>query len=208
MISISLSQAPAQNSKEQSGERGLETLLSEPCFLLNGTQNHLPHCFGYNVFWPNLSVLSDNRHSPALAFLTPPFFYSPFKLVAKIKLECSPVFLYFFYYHYNFCCRLDIEQCGDCGCDSLTFAFNDSSYRPPWDSRGNWQEDKECGRLTSGYLEFAHMMDGDPNKRFSTKELYVRFSSDDSVNYKGFNFTFVAKTDSCKLQFSFYISLQ
>ena len=94
-----------------------------------------------------------------------------------------------------FFCRLDIEQCDDCGCDSLTFAFNDSSRDP----RAPWRKDKECGRLTFEYLEFLHMLDGDPNKRFSAKELYVRFSSDDSVNYKGFNFTFVAKTDSCKL---------
>ena len=49
------------------------------------------------------------------------------------------------------------------------------------------------------------MLDGDPNKRFSAKELYVRFSSDDSVNYKGFNFTFVAKTDTCKLSRALFL---
>ena len=42
------------------------------------------------------------------------------------------------------------------------------------------------------------MVDGDPNNKLSTKEVYVRFSSDGNVNYKGFNFTFVAKSDSCK----------
>ena len=49
------------------------------------------------------------------------------------------------------------------------------------------------------------MMDGDPNKKIRAKELYVRFSSDDNVNYKGFNFTFVAKTDSCKLSRVFFL---
>lgn len=59
------------------------------------------------------------------------------------------------------------------------------------------REEKECGRRTPEYWEFARMMDGDPSKRVrDALEFYLRFSSDDSVNYKGFNFTFVAETES------------
>ena len=47
------------------------------------------------------------------------------------------------------------------------------------------------------------MVDGDPNKKLKVKELYVRFSSDGTVNHKGFNISFVAKIDSCKLWIHF-----
>jgi len=61
------------------------------------------------------------------------------------------------------------------------------------------QEIRQCGRLTPEYLDFARMMDRDPSVRLrETLEFYLQFSSDDSVNYKGFNFTFVAETE-CKL---------
>lgn len=91
-------------------------------------------------------------------------------------------------YQVDFCSRFDIERCKSCACDSLTFFFNES-YR--------WRESKECGRQTSLYLDFLHSMFGDPNKRGSS-ELYLQFSSDDSVNLKGFNISFIASITSSK----------
>ena len=82
--------------------------------------------------------------------------------------------------------RLDIEPCDKCRCDSLTFT----------EGRLNMSY---CRRQTSSYLKFLRMVDGDPDVTFPSNKLYVRFSSDDTVSYRGFNFTFVAGADTCKL---------
>lgn len=79
----------------------------------------------------------------------------------------------------------DIEQCRSCACDSLTIFLNESS---------RWEESKEYGRQTSLYLDFLRSMFGDPNK--SGFEIYLQFSSDDSVNLKGFNISFIAAIKS------------
>ena len=93
-------------------------------------------------------------------------------------------------YQVDFCSRFDIERCKSCACDSLTFFHNDSD---------RWSESKECGRQTSLYLDFLQLMFGDPSKRFDrSNELYLQFSSDDSVNLKGFNISFIAKIDKSK----------
>lgn len=91
------------------------------------------------------------------------------------------------YYH-----DFDIEQCDNCECDSLKFAYNDTSGG----GGATWVTEEKCGRKTPSYLKFKRFTDGDPNLRYSTNELFVRFSSDNSVNKKGFNFTFIAKSDA------------
>ena len=96
--------------------------------------------------------------------------------------------------------RLDIESCDDCECDSLTFTYN---YTDWFTGLPKWYNRSVCSRTTSPYLKFLRMIDG-PHKTFPGNVLYVRFSSDDSVNYKGFNFTFIAGTRSCKLLASNY----
>jgi len=96
--------------------------------------------------------------------------------------------------------RLDIESCDDCECDSLTFVYNDTYRRPGY---SKWYNYSECGRQTSSYLKFLRKVHG-PHDWFPGNVLYVLFSSDDSVNYKGFNFTFIAGTRSCKLLASNY----
>ena len=92
-------------------------------------------------------------------------------------------------YQVDFCPRFDVEQCDFCACDSLTLVY----YR-----HGGWRVSKKCGRRTSLYLDFLHFVDGDPDNYYSSNELYLQFSSDDSVNLKGFNLSFIAKISSSK----------
>ncbi|XP_074620947.1 tolloid-like protein 2 [Acropora palmata] len=86
--------------------------------------------------------------------------------------------------YYN---MFDVEQCDFCACDSLTLV----DYR-----YGRWRVSKKCGRQTSLYLDFLQFVDGDPDNSYSSNELYLQFSSDDSVNLKGFNLSFIAKISS------------
>lgn len=90
--------------------------------------------------------------------------------------------------YYN---MFDVEQCDFCACDSLTLV----DYR-----YGRWRVSKKCGRQTSLYLDFLHFVDGDPDNSYSSNELYLQFSSDDSVNLKGFNLSFIAKISSTYIQ--------
>ena len=105
--------------------------------------------------------------------------------------------------------RLDIERCGaNCECDRLTLTH--------WDDRSShvpqWKHDRICGRRTAPYMAFLRRVDGDPQKKIEetrndVTEVYVRFSSDGTVNYKGFNFSFIADGDKCKSCLYFFNNL-
>jgi len=82
--------------------------------------------------------------------------------------------------------RFDIEKCESCECDSLQTS---SSYNGLRFGGG-------CGRFSEGYLEYLRLI-GDPSDSSSSSTTrYIRFVSDETVHYKGFNLTFIAQSDT------------
>ena len=56
-----------------------------------------------------------------------------------------------------------------------------------------------CGRLSEGYLEYRRLV-GDPADGSSSGTTrYIRFVSDETVHYKGFNLTFIAQSYTGKV---------
>ena len=56
-----------------------------------------------------------------------------------------------------------------------------------------------CGRFSDGYLEYRRLL-GDPvDGSSSSTTTYLRFASDETVHHKGFNFTFIASSNTGKL---------
>lgn len=80
--------------------------------------------------------------------------------------------------------RFDIENCESCECDSLRTS---SSYNALGFAGS-------CGRFSEGYLEYLRLV-GDPtDDSTSSTTRYIRFVSDETVHYKGFNLTFIAQS--------------
>ncbi|PFX16520.1 Cubilin [Stylophora pistillata] len=81
----------------------------------------------------------------------------------------------------------DIERCKDCECDSIKI---NSTYNGLDQRYG-----KECGRYSNNYLyEYLFFVDwsGGLLSDVSGSIAYIRFVSDDTGHYKGFNLTFIA----------------
>ncbi|CAH3113939.1 unnamed protein product [Pocillopora meandrina] len=81
----------------------------------------------------------------------------------------------------------DIESCKRCECDRLTVSrsYNDLDRQ---------SVSSDCGGKNYSflyeYLFFAHL--GKRKKRILGSTAYIRFVSDDTENYRGFNLTFIA----------------
>ncbi|PFX16527.1 tolloid-like protein 1 [Stylophora pistillata] len=74
---------------------------------------------------------------------------------------------------------LDIEVCSGCGCDYVLFSSSYYNIK---------QQRKSCGRRSYNYLQgYLNTWVSSPGST-----LYFRFVSDDTVHYKGLNFTFIA----------------
>lgn len=83
---------------------------------------------------------------------------------------------------------IDIEACFGCGCDYFHF---DSSYQ---EIQQGWV--KSCGRLSYNYLQGYLFNVQDMWQDISGSTLYFRFVSDDTAHYKGFNFNFIARSQT------------
>jgi len=86
------------------------------------------------------------------------------------------------YTHYQ-----ELEECSGCQCDYLRIT-------PSYPSLGSGGE---CGRRTPNFQNYVLQAQGqdtdnDPNGR----DIYIRLVTDDSVHYRGFNFSFIVKSDS------------
>ena len=85
-----------------------------------------------------------------------------------------------------FVCRREIEECRSCECDRLRV---DNNYN--FLSWGGF-----CGRNTPNYEEYYFQQVGPEEE--NGRNIYIRFVSDDTVHYKGFNMSFVVRSDICK----------
>ena len=91
-----------------------------------------------------------------------------------------------------FSLSFDIEECRNCDCDKLTYS---SSYG------GITSNNEKCVRRTSRYQEARNVQEGDadPEDAVNGRDIWFRFVSDDTVFYKGFNLSYIVKSNTCKL---------
>jgi len=80
--------------------------------------------------------------------------------------------------------RREIEECRSCECDRLRV---DDNYN--FLSSGGF-----CGRNTPNYEEYSFQREGPDGE--NGRNIYIRFVSDDTVHYKGFNMSFVVRSDT------------
>ena len=86
-------------------------------------------------------------------------------------------------------CSLDIEDCDSCNCDSAAIT---SSY-------GYLGARGFCGRNSPTYHEHLSHVQGELTfSTISGRNIYIRFVSDDTVNYKGFKFSYIVQSRSCR----------
>jgi len=89
------------------------------------------------------------------------------------------------YFHY-----FEIEECLDCECDYLSITRDITFYR--FES----VLDDDCGRKSTSYQKYLLKTQGKmPSVQPNGRDIYVRFVSDGSVHYRGFNFSFIAESD-------------
>ncbi|XP_073254517.1 tolloid-like protein 2 [Porites lutea] len=83
----------------------------------------------------------------------------------------------------------DIEECKDCDCDKLTYS---SSYF------GITRNKAKCARRTSRFQEARNMQYGDarPEDFEIGRDIWFRFVSDDTVFYKGFNLSYIVRSET------------
>ena len=84
----------------------------------------------------------------------------------------------------------DIEECKNCECDKLTYS---TSY-----GRITFGSAK-CVRRTSRHQEAIKKRDNRPEDFEIGREIWLRFVSDDTVFYKGFNLSYIASSETRKL---------
>ena len=86
----------------------------------------------------------------------------------------------------------DIEECKDCDCDKLTYS---SSYFSITSSNA------KCARRTSRYQDAMYMQEADvhPDDLEIGRDIWFRFVSDDTVFYKGFNLSYIVRSETRKL---------
>ncbi|XP_015770167.1 PREDICTED: tolloid-like protein 2 isoform X1 [Acropora digitifera] len=79
--------------------------------------------------------------------------------------------------------RLEIEECLNCECDSLSLT---PYYRSIW-----WLTET-CGQNSPDYLNYLHRFQG-PRSVFRgpTQNLYLRLKTDDSIHLSGINISFI-----------------
>ena len=83
----------------------------------------------------------------------------------------------------------ELEECLNCECDRLRIT---SSY-PSLGIGG------DCGRKTPNYQKYVLQARGqDPENDPNGRNIYIRLVTDDSVHYRGFNFTFIVESDRGK----------
>lgn len=89
-------------------------------------------------------------------------------------------------------------MCRSCDCDFVTI---EKSY-------GDLDTgSKDCGRYSRNHIEYSNQVRGKApaksipnNYPFSTADdLYIRIKTDDTVHYKGINFSYIVESDSSKL---------
>jgi len=84
------------------------------------------------------------------------------------------------YTHYQ-----ELEECLNCDCDYLQITSN-------YLYLGSWSE---CGRITPNYQNYALQKQGQHSVRASRgRNIYIRLVTDDSVHYRGFNFSFIVRS--------------
>lgn len=78
--------------------------------------------------------------------------------------------------------RLEIEECLNCKCDSLSFT---RYYRYLWLS-------KTCGQYSPDYFKYLHRFQG-PRPAFGrpVQNLYLGLKTDDSIHLSGINISFI-----------------
>ena len=85
----------------------------------------------------------------------------------------------------------DIEACEDCECDSLKISNTYDDLDQPLVRT----ERPDCGRYSYNYLyEYLFFVGWSETifKKVPGSIAFIRFVSDDTENYKGFNLTFIA----------------
>ena len=89
--------------------------------------------------------------------------------------------------YFSFFGSFDIESCKRCECDRLTVSryYSELDQQPVSSYCGG----KKYSFLYE-YLFFVHL--GKRKRRILGSTAYIRFVSDDTENYRGFNLTFIA----------------
>jgi len=85
------------------------------------------------------------------------------------------------YYHAR-----EIEGCRSCDCDLLI--VGDVNFPRSFS--------QFCGRNTPNYEEYALQRDGGRPDEKSGRNILILFGSDDTVHYKGFNLSFIVRSDT------------
>ena len=108
--------------------------------------------------------------------------------------------LFFFFWYFKvfgnltfFVSSYDIEECKSCECDKLNFGSSYGNSLPLSNTR--------CVRRTSRFQEvmYEFTRDAFPDENADGRNIWFRFVSDDTNHYKGFNFSYIVKSDSRKL---------
>ena len=85
----------------------------------------------------------------------------------------------------------EIEGCLACQCDYL------SIIRDSFSALSVLGDD--CGRKSTIYQKYLLKTQGKmPSVEPNGRDIYIRFVSDDSVHYRGFNFSFIVESDRGK----------